>query len=200
MNGECNFIKKITTKLIGGKIVSNEFERLYEEYHQSIFQFLFYMVRNRQVAEELVQEVYIKVLNSISSFEGRSSEKTWIYAIARHVGVDWVRQQQRKKRKVLGLFELSQKEYQIRDEEPLPDEVVTKREEIQEVYKALKKCTIDQQQVVILRYIESLSISETASILGWTESKVKTTQHRAIKVLKELLNKDYHSDLKEVGR
>lgn len=180
--------------------MSKEFERLYESYHHSIFQFLFYMVRNRQVAEELVQEVYIKVLNSISKFEGRSSEKTWIYAIARHVGVDWIRQQQRKKRKVLGLFDLSQKEYQIRDEDPLPEELITRKEEMQEVYRMLKQCTIDQQQVIILRYIDSLSISETADILGWTESKVKTTQHRAIKNLRDLLTKQDDSVLKEVGK
>lgn len=180
--------------------MDNEFERLYETYHHSLFQFLFYMVRNRQIAEELVQEVYIKVLNSYSSFKGDSSEKTWLYSIARHVGVDWIRGQNRKKRKFLGLFELSEKEYQFRDENPLPDEIVMEKEEMKEVYQMLGKCSLDQQQVIILRYIESLSISETATILGWTESKVKTTQHRAIKSLKELLSTEDHSDLKEVGR
>lgn len=180
--------------------MNNEFERLYGTYHHSLFQFLFYMVRNRQIAEELVQEVYIKVLNSYSSFKGDSSEKTWLYSIARHVGVDWIRSQNRKKRKFLGLFELSEKEYQIRDENPLPDEIVVEQEEMKEVYQMLGKCSLDQQQVIILRYIESLSICETATVLGWTESKVKTTQHRAIKALKELLSTEDHSDLKEVGR
>lgn len=180
--------------------MNNEFERLYETYHHSLFQFLFYMVRNRQIAEELVQEVYIKVLNSYSSFKGDSSEKTWLYSIARHVGVDWIRSQNRKKRKFLGLFELSEKENQFRDENPLPDEIIIEKEEMKEVYQMLGECSLDQQQVIILRYIESLSISETATILGWTESKVKTTQHRAIKSLKERLSAEDHSDLKEVGR
>ncbi|WNF36953.1 RNA polymerase sigma factor SigX [Bacillaceae bacterium IKA-2] len=180
--------------------MNDEFERLYETYHHSLFQFLFYMVRNRQIAEELVQEVYIKVLNSYSSFKGDSSEKTWLYSIARHVGVDWIRSQNRKKRKFLGLFDLSEKEHQIRDENPLPDEIIVEKEEMKEVYQMLGKCSLDQQQVIILRYIESLSISETATVLGWTESKVKTTQHRAIKALKELLSTEDQSDLKEVGR
>ncbi|OIJ14618.1 RNA polymerase sigma factor SigX [Anaerobacillus arseniciselenatis] len=180
--------------------MNHEFERLYETYHHALFQFLFYMVRNRQVAEELVQEVYIKVLNSYSSFKGDSSEKTWLYSIARHVGIDWIRSQNRKKRKFLGVFELSEKEYQIKDEDPLPEEIVEEREEMKQVYDALRKCTLDQQQVIILRYIESLSISETATILGWSGSKVKTTQHRAIKALKELLNVNEQSELKEVGK
>ena len=180
--------------------MNDEFERLYETYHHSLFQFLFYMVRNRQIAEELVQEVYIKVFNSHSSFKGESSEKTWLYSIARHVGVDWIRSQNRKKRKFLGIFELSEKEFQIKDDEPLPEEIIIEKEEMKEVYKSLRKCSLDQQQVIILRYIQSLSISETAMILGWTESKVKTTQHRAIKALQEYLNGSHYSDLKEVGR
>ncbi|OIJ15115.1 RNA polymerase sigma factor SigX [Anaerobacillus alkalilacustris] len=180
--------------------MNNEFERLYETYHHSLFQFLFYMVRNRQIAEELVQEVYIKVFKSYSSFKGDSSEKTWLYSIARHVGVDWIRSQNRKKRKFLGLFSLSEKDYQIRDEDPLPEEIIVGQEELKEVYMMLGKCTLDQQQVIILRYIESLSITETATVLGWTESKVKTTQHRAIKVLKELLHVNDQSQIREVGR
>ncbi len=180
--------------------MNDELERLYETYHHSIFQFLFYMVRNRQIAEELVQEVYIKVFHSYASFKGDSSEKTWLYSIARHVGVDWIRSQNRKKRKFLGIFQLTEREFQIRDEEPLPDEMIIEKEEIKEVYRMLGKCSFDQQQVIILRYIESLSINETADILGWTESKVKTTQHRAIKLLQTLLNENQHQDLKEVAR
>lgn len=181
--------------------MNDEFERLYDTYHHSIFQFLFYMVRNRQIAEELVQEVYIKVFNSYSTFKGNSSEKTWLYSIARHVGVDWIRSQNRKKRKFLGIFELSEKEYQIQAQEPLPDEILVEKDEMKQVYKMLGKCTLDQQQVVILRYIESLSISETATVLGWTESKVKTTQHRALKVLKELLSDEpEYTDFRGVGR
>jgi RNA polymerase sigma-70 factor, ECF subfamily len=55
----------------------------------------------------------------------------------------------------------------------------------------LDHCTVDQRSVVILRFLNDLSITETAEALGWTESKVKTTQHRALKVLKkqmEILN------------
>ena len=52
----------------------DEFERLYETYHHSLYNYLFYMVRDQNVAEELVQEVYIKVLQSLDTFEGKSSE------------------------------------------------------------------------------------------------------------------------------
>ncbi|WP_416148560.1 RNA polymerase sigma factor SigX [Salipaludibacillus sp. HK11] len=165
-----------------------EFERLYHTYHHQLFQYLFYLVRSREVAEELVQEVYIKVLDSFNTFEGKSSEKTWLYSVAKHVAIDWIRKQTRKKRKAEGKeFEWSEKEFEIRDKSPLPEEIVIQKDEVQQVYKMLEKCSEDQQQVVLLRYVQSLSISETADILGWTESKVKTTQHRALKALKKHL-------------
>ncbi len=146
------------------------------------------MVRNREVAEDLVQEVYIKVLHSFETFEGKSSEKTWLYSVAKHVGIDWIRKQSRKKRKWEGKeYEWSEREFEIKDQSPLPEEVLLQKDEVQQVYRVLKTCTEDQQQVVLLRYVQSLSISETADILGWTESKVKTTQHRAIKTLQKNL-------------
>lgn len=158
------------------------------------------MVRNREVAEELVQEVYIKVLHSFQSFEGKSSEKTWLYSVAKHVGIDWIRSQSRKKRKWEGQqFEWSEREFELQDHALLPEEILVQKDEIQHIYRMLKRCTDDQQQVIILRYIQALSISETAEVLGWTESKVKTTQHRAIKALKQHLEGYTGYDVKEAS-
>ncbi|SES36479.1 RNA polymerase sigma factor SigX [Salipaludibacillus aurantiacus] len=174
-----------------------EFERLYETYHHQLFQYLFYLVRSRETAEELVQEVYIKVLNSYETFEGKSSEKTWLYSVAKHVAIDWIRKQTRKKRKSDGKeYEWTEREFEVEDRAPLPEEIIVQKDEVQQVYRMLEKCSEDQQQVVLLRFVQSLSISETAEILGWTESKVKTTQHRAIKTLKKHLEKAEEDYLK----
>ncbi|MBU9710414.1 RNA polymerase sigma factor SigX [Evansella tamaricis] len=177
-----------------------EFDRLYKTYHHTLFQYLFYMVRNREVAEELVQEVYIKVLHSFQSFEGKSSEKTWLYSVAKHVGIDWIRSQSRKKRKWEGKqYEWSEREFELQDHALLPEEILLQKDELQQVYRMLKRCSEDQQQVIILRYIQSLSITETADVLGWTESKVKTTQHRAIKTLQKHLENSNMIEWKEVS-
>lgn len=60
-------------------------------------------------------------------------------------------------------------------------------DEMQIVYRSLHSCTVDQRSVLVLRYIESLSIIETAEVLGWSVGKVKTTQHRALKVVRKFL-------------
>ena len=73
-------------------------------------------------------------------------------------------------------------------QESLPEELVTLSEEMKELLEALNTCTGDQKMVIVMRYFQDLSIAETAEILGWTEGKVKTTQHRAIKALQKKLN------------
>ncbi|MEH7380833.1 RNA polymerase sigma factor SigX [Bacillus sp. JJ1533] len=158
------------------------FEELYEKYHHDVFSFLFYMVKNRELAEDLVQEVYIRVLKSYDRFEGKSSEKTWLFSIARHVAIDSFRKQKGWKQRIMDSFDWNRQE--VRDIAPLPEEIALQNEQVQIMYRCLDHCTTDQRLVLILRYIQSLSIAETAKALGWTESKVKTTQHRALKVLK----------------
>lgn len=160
------------------------FEELYSKYHQDVFQFLIYTVRSRQLAEDLVQEVYIRVLKSHKNFEGKSSEKTWLFSIAKNVAIDHFRKQKGWKGRILEKFDWSQP---IKDEKEIPEEVAMQKAEILDLYKCIEKCTTDQRMVITMRYIQDLSIAETAEVLDWTESKVKTTQHRAINALKKMM-------------
>lgn len=148
------------------------------------------MVKNHHVAEDIVQEVYIKVLKSYQTFRGESSEKTWLFSIARHTTMDFFRKQQRQKKKLANFFNKDQDLARIKDHDPLPEEVAELNDELKQIYQLLDHCTLDQKNVLILRYIQSLSIHETAQILEWSESKVKTTQHRAIKKLQEMIDKE----------
>ncbi|WP_080845408.1 RNA polymerase sigma factor SigX [Cytobacillus gottheilii] len=159
------------------------FDELYSKYHHDVFQFLFYMVRNKELAEDLVQEVYIRVLKSYDKFEGKSSEKTWLFSIARNVAIDSFRKQKGWKQRLIDTFDWSA--HQVKDDQPIPEDIFMQKEEVRVMYKCLGYCTVDQRSVIVMRYIQELSISETAEALNWTESKVKTTQHRALKVLKK---------------
>ena len=72
-----------------GETMDSNFEELYEKYHHDVFQFLFYMVKNREKCRKILfQEVYIRVLKSNSKFQGNSSEKTWLFSIARDIARD----------------------------------------------------------------------------------------------------------------
>lgn len=159
------------------------FDELYQKYHHDVFQFLFYMVKNKEQAEDLVQEVYIRVMKSYDRFEGKSSEKTWLFSIARNVAIDFFRKQKGWKQRIIEKFDWST--MQVRDEYPIPEEIVVQKDEIVWMYQCMDHCSVDQKAVILMRFIHELSITETAEALGWTESKVKTTQHRALKVLKK---------------
>jgi RNA polymerase sigma-70 factor, ECF subfamily len=169
------------------------FTELYKKYHHELFNFLYYMVQSREQAEDLVQEVYIRVLRSYQHFKGESSEKTWLIAIARNVAIDFFRKQKGLNQRLINKIEIF--DLPIKDAQPLPEEMVFQSEETKLMYRCLEKCTIDQRSVIILRYIQELSIIETAQILGWKESKVKTTQHRAIKQLKVLMNEKLQQEM-----
>lgn len=153
-----------------------------------MFQFLFYLVRERELAEDLTQEVFIRVLKSYQGFEGKSSEKTWLFSIAKNVAIDSFRKQKNWKQKILS--KLDWQTIQLKDDALIPEEIAIQQEDYQRLFRLLHECTLDQKMVIVMRYIQDLSIAETAGALGWSESKVKTTQHRAIKNLKSKMEKE----------
>lgn len=161
------------------------FHQLYEKYHQDVFRFLIYLTRNREQAEDLVHEVYVRVLKAYKGFKGESAEKTWLFAIAKNVAIDHFRKQSVRSKHNDQFFDWEKTEPV--SPHPLPDDFIVQHEQMGELLQALETCTEDQLFVIHLRYLQDLSIAETADILGWTESKVKTTQHRAIKALKKKL-------------
>lgn len=148
------------------------------------------MVKDKETCEDLVQEVYIKVIKSYESFKGDSSEKTWLFSIARHITIDYFRSMKRKRKRISEFFDWNEKGQLIQDQNPLPEEIALQNERMKNVYRYLDKCNNDQKSVLVLRYIQAFSIQETADILNFSVSKVKTTQHRGIKTLRKYINED----------
>lgn len=163
------------------------FDSFYNKYHQDLYNYVFYLVKNTTLTEDLIQEIYIRVIKSYDNFRGESSEKTWLFSIARHVTYDHFRKQQRLRKHQNETFDWDESARYIESTDILPDEITIQNEQMQSVFKYLNQCTIDQKNVIILRYIQGFSLQETAEILNITVSKVKTTQHRGIKTLRKLL-------------
>lgn len=161
------------------------FHRLYDTYHQDVFRFLVYLVKDRSIAEDLTHEVYMRVLKAYTQFEHKSSEKTWLFAIAKNVAIDYFRKQAVRERHHIAAFDWETEQFIAPTVSP--EQFVELDEEKQQLMQAIDLCTADQKMVIILRFIQQLSIQETAETLQWTEAKVKTTQHRAIKRLKEMM-------------
>ncbi|WP_034747963.1 RNA polymerase sigma factor [Halalkalibacter wakoensis] len=157
----------------------------YSQYSHSIFSYILLMIQDQQLAEDLTQETFIKAYKNYASFKGNSSPKTWLFTIARHTTIDYVR----KRKPVSYLKELLTVK---KDKEPLPDEVVQIKESSKELYDALSHLKKTYRDVLILRKVKEFSTKETAEILNCSESKVKSTLNRAIPALeKQLLKEGY---------
>jgi RNA polymerase sigma-70 factor (ECF subfamily) len=157
-----------------------QIEQWFLRYSHDIYKFLVYYTGNRDV-EDLVQEVFIKAIKALGTFEGRAQPKTWLLAIARNTAIDY----ERKKRFRSWLPESLLRN--VKTEERTPEEMLDLNEEKKELYEALQQLKQSYREVLILRGIKGLSPIEAAMVLNWSESKVNVTFHRALKALQSSL-------------
>lgn len=146
-------------------------EELFELYANDIYRYALYSAPESADAKDVVQEVFLRAYKSWGNFRADANERTWLIQIAKNYIYDLLR----KKR--------VETEYRKKHQPNLSD-VSVPLETLVELEDAVTKLKRDQRQVFVLRCIQDLSIAETASILSWTQSKVKTTLHRAMKELR----------------
>ncbi|MGM0878848.1 MAG: RNA polymerase sigma factor [Bacillota bacterium] len=157
-------------------------EEIYELYYTDVYKFLICFTGNRNDAEDLTQEVFMKVLKAHSNFNNQSKLKTWILSIAKHVAID-----QMRRKKFLSIFKESFLN-QIPSNQKSPFEVLQINENKKLLYDAIATLKPNYRAVIILRGINEFSIKETSEILECKESKVKVDYHRALSVLKKKLH------------
>ncbi|WP_079710546.1 RNA polymerase sigma factor [Paraliobacillus ryukyuensis] len=158
----------------------NKITDWFYQYNKDVYHFLVYYTGSEDV-EDMVQEVYIRAIKGFDSFQGKSSPKTWLLGIARHVGIDEVR---RKKRVRILHVDYFYKENELKDENS-PERILQLNEEHKQLYRIIKSLKSNYKDVIILRGIKELTVAETASVLNWNENKVRITYHRALKILQK---------------
>lgn len=148
-------------------------------YNKDVYRFLLYYIGSGDI-DDLVQEVFIRAIKGMDSYKGQSSPKTWLISIARNVGIDELRKRKRdqlKKEAAITYYE--------EENETSPDVFLYLNESNQHLYRVIHSLKANYRDVVILRAIKELTIAETADVLNWTESKVRSTYHRALKALEK---------------
>lgn len=166
---------------------AEQINALYHKYSDSIYSFIIFLIDDSEKAEDLTHDTFLRAFSALKTFEGRSSEKTWLYSIARNVSMD----HQRKtilRRKLAAPLSSS-----LSSKDPLPQDVLEMSEAEQGLYRALNNLKEKYRLVIYFRKIQELSIEETALVLNWKESKVKTNLHRGLKELKNQMVKEGYS-------
>lgn len=159
-------------------------EALSELYHlfaNTIFRYIYFRVGERSVAEDLVSEVFVRVLQDLPSYQDTGAPfEAWLYRIANARVVDYYRRQ-----KVRQTVPLSERVYagEVAD----PDYLADDRDQARRVWQTLTQLTDEQQQVISLRFIAGYSGEQIAKAMGKTEGAVKALQHRALASLRRLL-------------
>ncbi|RIW29684.1 RNA polymerase sigma factor [Bacillus salacetis] len=156
-----------------------DIETLYQEYHEDVYRFLACFTGSKDEAEDLTQEVFIKVIKSISRYNGSCTITTWIFSIAKHTAVDHFRRQR--------FYSIVKDSFfkKITSVNLDPQDLLIHNEIKSNIQQAILRLKPSYRTVIILRSINDFSVAETADILNCSISKVKVTYHRALKKLKE---------------
>ena len=169
--------KDIIERAIKGE--AEAFGLLYDKYQPQIYRFIYLKVGQREEAEDLTHQVFLKSWQSIAEYRFQGFPfSSWLYSIARHQIIDYYR----TRKSEIALESVT--EFKV--ENPAP-KIIDNNLDIERVKRALQQLKTEQQDVIILRFIEDLSLQEVASILNKTEGAIKLLQHRAIKKLRRIM-------------
>lgn len=156
------------------------FGRLYQIYFTPVFRYIYLRTRNKEETEDLVQNVFIKVFKSIGSFQEKGVPPlAYFFTVARNIVIDhW-----RKKKDILA-GDPEKILNRIPDPSESPHELSEKKDNEKMISRAIEELTGEQQEVIILKFINEFSNREIAVFLGKTEAAVRQLQCRALKNLR----------------
>jgi RNA polymerase sigma-70 factor (ECF subfamily) len=163
---------------------------LYDRYFDRLYSLVFNQVdRNRDIAEDIVQETFLAALKSAKGFKGRSSAYTWLCSIAYHKVADHYRRQSReRKRMVSGIDVDTVDDVENPGRQPQPDSLIESAETRHVVNEALAKLPWDYRQVLILKYVEEMSVLEISQIMDRSPKSIEGLLTRSRKALQTHLS------------
>lgn len=151
---------------------------LYERHVERIYRYIAYRVPDEE-AEDLTAEVFLRMVDGIKEFEYTGAPfEAWLYRIASARVSDFYRRNQRENQEIPET---------IQDPHLQPEEFLQKQQEMTHVRWALQQLSEDEQNLLILRFVERLHHKEVAVIMGKSEGAIRTMQHRALLRLADLL-------------
>lgn len=161
-------------------------DMLIERYQHRMMRYLVYLTGNRHEAEDMFQELWLRVLRSGAGYNGSSSFETWLSAIARNLVVDL-----RRKRVLVSLEAMESVEengwrFEVAEDAPTPFDRYRWREAMASFDIALATLQEDQREVVNLRFREGLTLSEIAAATHAPLNTVKARLYRGIAALKSI--------------
>ncbi len=151
---------------------------LFERHHARLFNLLLRLTGNRHLSEDLVQEVFVRLLKYRHTFRGESQFTTWMYQIARNARVDHFR---RSRPEDVSIEDHVQEFVSM---SPTPDENAEQKEEMRIMLDAISGLSEEGREVLLLRGLQGLTFQEIADILKCSVNTIKGRAFRAIRELR----------------
>lgn len=161
------------------------FDELISAYHKRLYSYFYRSTANQHQAEDLLQELFLRVVKSIKRYNHRDNFDAWIYRIATNLLRDRIRKAVRLQDK-LRQFDAGATEVDV---SPDPAEQLANCEQYDQLQVAIQKLTAEQREVLLLRYYSGLSFQQIATMLGRPTGTVLSQGHRGVKKLRELLER-----------
>jgi RNA polymerase sigma-70 factor (ECF subfamily) len=162
-------------------------KEIYDKYHRKVYRIAYGVVRQREEALDIVQEVFIKLFRSINNFKGRSHFFTYLYRMVMNTAIDHTRKM--GKQPLSSLDEEGR--FQPSDElEKGPERTLLRKELKERLNWAMNKLPAEQRATLIFREVEGLSYQEMAESMGCSIGTVMSRLHYGRKKMQELLKDD----------
>jgi len=170
-------------------------DELIVRFQHRLLRYLLYLTSNRELAEDLFQEVWMRVLVRGAQFNGQSRFDTWLFTIARNLVID-----QRRKKKMSSLDELFDAggeddrpmSFEVAGDDPSPFDMLSSSEDREQVASVLLQLDTLYREVLVLRFYEEMSLDEIARVTGAPLSTIKSRLYRGLAAIKPKIERARH--------
>jgi len=167
---------------------AQSFSVLLERHRTPVVHFLYRMVQNQAVAEELAQEVFLRVYRSRATYEPTAKFTTWLFRIATHLALNWLRDgRHEKNRESLDDWDDEGLYRQVPDRKPNIEQNLLAHVRVQEIRDAIQALPPNQRAAVIMHKYQEMDYAQIAGVLSCSESAIKSLLFRAYERLRARL-------------
>ncbi|UOY07901.1 RNA polymerase sigma factor [Muricauda sp. SCSIO 64092] len=177
-------MQQLTDNALMLKVKSGDLDKLgllYERHKKRLFGFFYNLDHNSGLSEDLVQNVFVRMLKYRHTYSGDGSFLSWMFSMARNVRYDHYKKNGQK------YTELSQVEYRMGDDETA-EVKMERKDNVFIIQRAMMQLDSDKREVLVLSKFKEMKFSEIGKVLGCSEGAAKVKAHRALKDLKQIVH------------
>lgn len=156
---------------------------LFERHHRALFRYFVSMSRSRELAEDLVQDVFFRMLRYRGSYDSAQAFPAWMYKIARRASLD---RAQKHRAEVTGIDEFVAGRAEPASPAPGPEETASRGQNLVLLKRALDQLPPDKREILILSRFQEMKYEDIAVVLGCEIGTVKVRVYRAIRALEQV--------------